>query len=91
MSWTRFASDSDVYVFENNGGYIECCGCRLVRPDPMVNTVEEMLQHLEQHRAAGHKVPDCCPYKPDEYAAVNADLAKGRAAWLLENSRRRGF
>ena len=57
MSYCRFAWDgSDVYVFESSQG-IECCGCRL--GETFVTSMpEEMIQHLAQHRRAGHYVPD---------------------------------
>ncbi len=68
MSWVRFGSPcvrdcepcpgSDVYVFDNTDGYIECCGC-LLRPrrEFWFKTEAEMLAHLREHAAAGHHVP----------------------------------
>jgi hypothetical protein len=55
----RFGSDSDVYVYYSIHGGIECCGCRLL-DGRLFNlpTEAEMIAHLEQHRRAGHKVPE---------------------------------
>jgi hypothetical protein len=59
VSYARWSADSDVYVFENVGGWIECCGCCLVVVRHFqADTAEAMAEHLGQHRAAGHKVPD---------------------------------
>lgn len=51
------APDSDIYLFENVGGWIECSGCRF--DDPWIvqlNSVDEALTHIAKHRAAGHQV-----------------------------------
>lgn len=87
MSYARFrAGESDVYVFENSGGYLECCGCILNRPlrelDPMVETVREMVDHLQAHREAGHLVPegltDALLHDADW---LEPEMAKMRAEW----------
>lgn len=62
MSYVRFGFDSDVYVFESNEGY-ECCGCILKRDSwldgqTVVDTLQEMIEHLLIHKQAGHMVPD---------------------------------
>ena len=64
MSYARFGPDSDVYVYSSECGYV-CSWCTLqTEPDPeyddhfVTKSASEMIQHLEQHRAAGHKVPD---------------------------------
>lgn len=60
MSYARFGSDSDVYVFLNVSGYFECCGCELLT-DTMsatFKTTDEMVTHLREHIAAEHAVPD---------------------------------
>jgi hypothetical protein len=82
MAWLRPSDECDVYVFENFGGWIECCRCHLTQPDPMLDTVEEMLAHLEEHRKAGHKVPSkACPYRPGDRHEVNNALAKERSKY----------
>lgn len=66
MSYARFGwDDSDVYVFEHAGGFIQCCACALqpteendIFPGSVdLNTAREALAHLDQHMAAGHSVP----------------------------------
>ncbi len=70
MSYCRFSiSDytllgihipkSDVYVFESEFGGIECCGCRLSNNGIIrFKTYTEMINHLRDHMATGHTVPD---------------------------------
>lgn len=59
MSYCRRGWDSsDLYMFENVGGWIECCGCPF--DDPWIvqlNSVEEALDHVTKHIRAGHNVP----------------------------------
>lgn len=61
MSYARFGSDSDVYVYCDIGGYLCCCACRLAS-EPCGSreffTTADMLAHLDEHRAAGHAIPD---------------------------------
>lgn len=56
MSFVRFGEDgSDVYVYECKTG-LECCACQL-RKDWIHPTYSAMLDHLGEHRKAGHRVP----------------------------------
>lgn len=62
MGYARFGPDSDVYVYESEHGWT-CCRCdfhsepgRAVSPN--FQKIEEIIVHLCEHRAAGHKVPD---------------------------------
>lgn len=58
MSYARFGPDSDVYVFGTATGY-ECCRCAFQPPSSHeVATAAEMIAHLREHRAAGHRVPE---------------------------------
>jgi hypothetical protein len=72
MAYARWGDDSDVYVFPDmlTNGYC-CMGCTLTGSLPSsdelqgfgatefrLDTPEEMLQHLLEHREAGDKVPD---------------------------------
>lgn len=58
MSFVRFGEDgSDVYVYDDVGGYVTCCGCSLGREDFHTTDLDAMLAHLAEHRAAGHEVP----------------------------------
>lgn len=55
MAYARF-SYADVYVFMSTSGYLECCGCRL--GDQWVfDSTQAMVDHLAEHRDAGHDVP----------------------------------
>jgi hypothetical protein len=59
MALCRFGSDSDVYVYYSIHGGIEGRGCQLVANGMLnVPSEERMLAHLEEHRLAGHRVPD---------------------------------
>lgn len=64
MSYCRF-SDGDVYMFEHVSGGIECCGCLLQKgPEDLFGAIlnfatrSQALAHLEEHRRAGHDVPE---------------------------------
>ena len=62
MSYSRF-SHADVDVYMDVNGSLACCGC-LLTDDPETsggwyyNSTDEMIAHLDKHRAAGHDVPD---------------------------------
>lgn len=55
MSYSRF-SHADVYVFMSSAGHLECCGCKLGDQWEFGST-QAMVDHLAEHRAAGHDVP----------------------------------
>lgn len=62
MSYARFGSDdSDVYVFLNVGGFLDCCACKLVSVSSYgtysTHRTGDMIFHLGEHRSAGHVVP----------------------------------
>lgn len=59
MSYCRFGEDSDVYVFENNNGYYECCACMFEEGYNSYRTVKtkDMINHMKKHEKMGHKVP----------------------------------
>jgi len=56
VSYARF-SNADVYVFMSTSGHLECCGCHLGDQWAFDSTAA-MVEHLAEHRAAGHDVPD---------------------------------
>ncbi len=61
MSYCRFGSDSDVYMYVRAEG-IECCGCKLQKFGdgkrfPLLNSTAEAIGHLEDHETAGQLVP----------------------------------
>jgi hypothetical protein len=61
MAYCRFGPDSDVYLYLSTDDCFHCCGCGLIGPrlkqDFVTVNHNEILKHLEQHIAAGHKVP----------------------------------
>lgn len=58
MSYCRFGWDgSDVYVYSGPDGY-ECCGCKFKNGFVSLPKAEAMADHLREHIAQGHTVPD---------------------------------
>lgn len=61
MAYCRWGEDSDLYVFMHVNGVLECCGCFLDKENRMsftAHSTQEMVDHLAEHRTAGHKVRD---------------------------------
>jgi hypothetical protein len=59
MSLCRFGwSGSDVYVFYDVGGFINCCGCHINDGSFHADTEQEMIAHLREHQKQGHHVPE---------------------------------
>jgi hypothetical protein len=57
MSYARFGEQgSDVYVYLCTAGYLECCACALRDGRFVAHTTREMLAHLDEHEAAGHRL-----------------------------------
>lgn len=60
MSYVRFGSEgSDVYVYLDVSGYLCCCACHLGDHWEHRST-DAMIAHLQEHRDAGHCVPQFC-------------------------------
>lgn len=58
MSLCRFGWDgSDVYVYYDVGGYINCCGCRIGSYDFHAGDEPMMIEHLREHQKRGDHVP----------------------------------
>jgi hypothetical protein len=58
MAYARFGwRDSDVYVFCNVSGYLDCCACSFDEESRFTST-DAMIEHLRRHIAAGHTVPE---------------------------------
>lgn len=62
MSYARFGYDSDIYVYQSASETDDwvCCGCHLSTPtlaSQHFSTRQDLLLHLHDHIAAGHKVP----------------------------------
>jgi hypothetical protein len=45
-----------VYVYADIGGYVSCCGCQLGDQWDF-HSAPDIVAHLNEHVAAGHKVP----------------------------------
>lgn len=65
MSYSRWGSDSDLYLFAHSAGYVACMGCLLTETDDdldapvaRLHTPEDVVAHLERHREAGHRFED---------------------------------
>ena len=61
MSFARMGCEgSDVYVYEYCSGGIACQWCQLygTKGTWFAKDAEEMIGHLEDHRAEGDTVPD---------------------------------
>ena len=64
MSYCRKGNDSDLYVLSTGYGF-ECVSCLLrskyegynMHMSTVRKTRKQMLKHLSEHEAAGHKVP----------------------------------
>lgn len=56
MSYSRF-SFADVYVYMDVNGTLACCGCSL-SDQWYYRSTQAMVDHLAEHRTAGHDVPD---------------------------------
>lgn len=80
MSFSRFGwEDSDVYVFEHVGGFIQCCGCWLEPGDKDgwfydAKTPREMLSHLETHEIQGHNVTHARKRILEEYEDLDVTI-----------------
>ena len=58
MSYCRF-SFADIYIFMSTDGYLECCACILHDGGSQTfDSTQAMVDHIAEHRAAGHDVPD---------------------------------
>ena len=80
MSFARFSS-SDVYIYEHVGGFIECCGCSLAKPDEdeifgftKLTTPREALAHLDEHEAAGDDIGGARRRIEKEYEDLDAPI-----------------
>lgn len=58
MSYARFGDESDVYVYYSGDNVYCCCACKL--EDNWYHGGRSIIDHLEEHVAAGHRVPAYC-------------------------------
>jgi hypothetical protein len=71
MAYARFSSHSDVYVYEDVGGFLCCMRCDFSETrETRTKSRGEMIEHLEVHRRAGQKVPE------DALEELRAEIAK---------------
>ncbi|OII61163.1 hypothetical protein BJP40_06450 [Streptomyces sp. CC53] len=84
MSYARLGqSGSDVYVFMDISGHLECCLCALMPVGRILpgsfraHCTQGMVDHLAEHEAAGHHVPDYVVPELPADDAENFPRAKG--------------
>ena len=81
MSYARFGRDSDVYVFLHVNGFFECCGCVFGgEAGRYLTSTADVIKHLEQHKAKGHKVPDDAILDLQKEAEENDAWIRDKAA-----------
>ncbi len=76
MSYCRFGPDSDLYVVAMLDGY-QCVACRMAEVEYdswRGDTLEELTNHMLDHRDMGHKVPR------DAIHRVAIEMTKSRNA-----------
>ena len=76
MSYVRFSSVSDVYVYQDIDFGLRCCGCKLRTSLGSWDTRSRraMVEHLAEHIEKGHKVPtDVCETLLDEIRECGDD------------------
>ena len=57
MSYCRFGSDSDVYIY-TDGSYLICESCKIKDGKTFATKRRSrMLSHVDDHIGVGHKVP----------------------------------
>jgi hypothetical protein len=53
-----YGADSQMYIYRDGGGPFVCCFCIARDGASRVTTTgAEMADHLQEHEAAGHRVP----------------------------------
>jgi hypothetical protein len=96
MAYARWGWDgSDVYVFLNVSGWIECCSCWMNEPIPesafsesfQGRSADEMIAHLREHVAAGHTVPeDLIPDINADRERIDSYIAENAVAFREEDA-----
>jgi|688.fasta_scaffold13100_35 hypothetical protein len=66
MAYSRF-TNSDIYIYPNVAGHIECAACYLNEPQDEyslfsmsenITNDDQLRAHLEEHARAGHDMPE---------------------------------
>lgn len=81
MSYCRFESESDVYMYESVRGYIECCWCRFDNGGdrcPHFYSRADALSHLFKHLSVGHRVPYYAIEELQSEIAAGYDVGNGK-------------
>lgn len=82
MSFARFW-ESDIYIYEHVGGFIECCGCSLAKEEDggafgfgftHLKTPREALAHLDVHETAGDDIGRARHRIENEYKDLDAPI-----------------
>lgn len=82
MSYARFSSDSDVYVYLADT--LQCCACALSSQSRSFATTAALLEHLDEHEAAGHTVPPGAVQELLADAEVNDEFIRTGDESLLD-------
>lgn len=76
MSYCRLSDPNcDVYIYVDSNDHFHCCGCPLADGDDfefVVSTRAQMLQHMNWHVQAGHRVP------AHAFKRMRAEIAEGK-------------
>lgn len=74
MALCRFGWDgSDVYVYYDVGGFINCCGCPMQEESFHADTEQQMIDHLRAHQKRGDHIPDDVFEELEEIAKERAE------------------
>jgi len=57
MAYSRF-TNSDIYIYPSVLGDIVCSGCLLGTKSINIESDVQLLAHIQDHRDAGHNIPD---------------------------------
>jgi hypothetical protein len=84
MSYARWSDRSDLYVYLDVRGFLNCCCGPMSDRTPIgfdfrTETTAEMIAHIEEHIRNGDLVPDTLvPKLQADAATIDAEIAK----WL---------
>lgn len=77
MSYCRLGDDSDIYIYESRN-HIVCCMCLFHNRegDEKFQKRSHMINHIEKHFRAGHKVPLYAIERIKEAMKSDGDITK---------------
>ncbi len=81
MSWVRWGDGSDLYIYDDYGGFTRCCLCKLekggrVNVDISDQNERAVYEHIQKHIDAGHVVPDWLEESTKEFLESTDDAAQ---------------